>query len=88
MVQEGSEQHQYRQRPRPENSRMDLLSSLFGGLCSLLCDGLGRFVLRLVSRGRFPGESAYWDGLCEIIGLFTTITCIIAIVVLVYALTS
>ncbi len=67
---------------------MDLLSSLFGGLCSLLCDGLGRFVLRPLSRGRLPGKSAYWDGICEIIGLFTTITGIIAIVVLVYALTN
>ncbi len=54
----------------------------------MLCDGLGRFVLRLLSGGRFPGKSAYWDGLCEIIGLFTTITGIIAVVVLVYALTN
>lgn len=67
---------------------MDLLSAILGGLCSLLCDGLGRFVLRLLSGGRFLGKSAYWDGLCEIIGLFTTITGIIAIVVLVYALTN
>lgn len=66
---------------------MDLLSSLFGGLCSLLCDALGRFVLRFLSRGRYPGKSAYWDGVCEIIGLFTAITGIIATVVLIYALT-
>lgn len=66
---------------------MDLLSSFFGGLCSLLGEGLGRVVLRFLSRGRYPGKSAYWDGVCEIIGLFTAITGIIAIVVLVYALT-
>lgn len=71
-------------------ARMDLLSSLFGGLCSLLGESLGRLVLRFLTRGRYPGKSAYWDGVCEIIGLLTTIICITAIIgtlLLVYALT-
>jgi len=65
-----------------------IFSALFDGLCNLLLEGLGRVVLRLLSRGRYPGKSAYWDGICEIIGLIIVITGIIAIVVLVYALTN
>ncbi|MDR6233303.1 hypothetical protein [Pseudomonas oryzihabitans] len=67
---------------------MDFFSALFGGLCDVLFEGLGRVVLRLLSRGRYPGKSAYWDGICGIIGLIIVISGIIAVVVLVYALTK
>lgn len=67
---------------------MDLFSALFDRLCNLLFEGLGRVVLRFLSSGRYPGKSAYWDGICEIIGLIIVIAGIIANVVLVYALTN
>lgn len=65
---------------------MEFLAVVLNGIFKVLSDGIGRVVLRILSRGRYPGKSVYWKGACEIIGLTTVITGIIAIGLLAHAL--
>ena len=39
----------------------DALTDFF---VNYLCYGFGHLIISTVSRGRFPGQSSYWFGLC------------------------
>ncbi|MCY1294576.1 hypothetical protein D9M68_561320 [compost metagenome] len=53
-----------------------MLDALMDFLINHLCYGLGRRILRGLSRGRLPGRSSYWFGLCLATGAATLIAAI------------
>ena len=45
-----------------------MLDALIDFFFNYLCYGFGRLIINTVSRGRFPGQSSYWFGLCMATG--------------------
>lgn len=45
-----------------------MFDAIIGFVSNTLCYVLGRQIIRLISRDRFPGQSSYWFGLCVATG--------------------
>lgn len=45
-----------------------MLDAIIDFVFNTLCYGLGHRIISFLSRGRFPGPSSYWFGLCVATG--------------------
>lgn len=51
-----------------------MVEALLGFIIETLLYGLGHWIIKALSFGRYPGESSYWFGLCCVAGSASFLT--------------